>query len=484
MREARLRFRPRLLQAALAAGTGALLHCAARAVDVVDVGTGGDAGVIASTDAGALTYVWPNDASFTNSDPWIAAHHDQIVEMDPHVLLLNFANAYDAAATQALVTEHINAFAEASKYHGYNDATAKPFIQYKLEKIVDLRDNSGNVDSAMLPVSNGNVDYAALNSAAFANLIGIQDPDAPGTNLNLCGLFEKGIIHEVWGMVADPVTTAKFAVSVETKEAYDPNDNPIVPREMVCASNGPCIDMTVPCKVSTRFYDFNPTRGTGCHLFANGVAWGVYIQSNALPAFTKAARTFFNLDFQERFNASFSSFYDVCQNSGATGVCIDWLSPTHAASGPASSKTFDFSPMTAGCGKRDVPAQRDHRIGPGGRHERSHVVRALWLARWSRWDRPNLDVHERVRPEPLFGQSQHLYRLWGCAADVPLGEHAGAGNDGHGDGRNPDEELVGLPVLLIRARAIRSRSCLRFARIRVPARAKTPHPRPRRPPGP
>ena len=126
--------------------------------------------------------------------------------------------------------------------------------------------------------------------------MGIEDPDNPGTYLDMCGLFEKGIVNEVWGMVADPATV-KFATSAETKQAYDDNGEPIA-GQFVCTSNGPCIDQALPCKVSTRFYDFNPGRGSGCHLFDNGLVWEHYITAGALPAFAKVAAHLLQLRFR------------------------------------------------------------------------------------------------------------------------------------------------------------------------------------------
>lgn len=349
----------------LAAAVGGLsLGCDAHPIDAVFLGPNPDAGPSSRVEAGAPpladggtdadaapTYIWPNQVSAANSDPWIAAHHDQIVEMQPRVLLLNFANGVDPSAAQNLATQHIDAFMEASRYHGYSDPGAPAFLQYQLAKIVDLRDGSTAVNSATLPVSNGQVDYAQLNTPAFASLMAIEDPDNPGTYLDMCGLFEKGIINEVWGMVADPATV-KFATSAETKQAYDDNDEPIA-GQFVCTSNGPCIDQALPCKVSTRFYDFNPGRGSGCHLFDNGLVWEHYVTQGALPAFAKVAATFFNFDFDTRFGAPFTNFYQVCPTM--TDTCIEWTSEVHAVSGPASSTPFDFSPMSAGCGNVSFP---------------------------------------------------------------------------------------------------------------------------------
>src|SRR5580693_6518469 len=130
-------------------------------------GTAGGGTGVAGTSGGtgvggaAGTYVWPNATSFTNSDPWIEQHHDQIVQMNPNVLVLNYANkcgandavTCDPTEMQKLTQEHIKAFQWASRYHGYNDANAPAFLNYNVVKIVDLRDGTTNVDSAMLPLS-------------------------------------------------------------------------------------------------------------------------------------------------------------------------------------------------------------------------------------------------------------------------------------------------------------------------------------------
>jgi hypothetical protein len=351
----------------------AVARCAAQPVDAViltgDGGTpstGGDSA--AHTDGGSpATMVWPNPASSTNSDPWIFQNHDQIAEMQPQVLVLDFANTFQPATGPVvpagydiqqtvvpLLQEHINAFMVASQYQGYKNSGAQAFLRYQIKKIVDLRDSSGAVNSAKMPVSGGSVDYAQLGTQAFADEIGIEDPDHPGTNLTLCRLFEKGIINEVWGMAADPLLSTDppnvtFAEVVETKQAYDANNEPIAGR-LACTSS-PCIDQAIPCSVTVRIYDFNPGRGAGCQLFVSGLVWQNYLGSGVLPAFAKVSRTFFNFDFDQRFHAPFPGFESTCRPPPPDGgACIRWLSETHAVSGPASAEQFDFSPMTAGCG--------------------------------------------------------------------------------------------------------------------------------------
>ena len=354
-----------------AGGASALAHCAAHPVDAVV--WEGDAGVSTSDAAGGpATMVWPNGVSHANSDPWIAANHDQIAQMQPRVLVLDFANrftapdgtvvnaGYDIAQSlEPLIQDHIQAFQVASQYQGYKNPNAPAFLQYQIAKVADLRDTSGAVNSALLPVTNGSVDYGQLGGAAFADEIGIADPADPSTHLGLCGLFEKGVIHEVWAVTADPQNPSdppsiKFAQSVETKQAYDANDSPIA-GDLTCTVS-PCINQVLACGVTVRIVDFNPGRGAGCHLFDMGLLWQGYLQGGALPAFTKSARTFFNFDFDSRFHAPFPSFFGVCPAASPDGgACISWTSQVHAVSGPTASTPFDFSPMSAGCGNVVFP---------------------------------------------------------------------------------------------------------------------------------
>jgi hypothetical protein len=113
---------------ACAAGGGAgTTGVAGTAGGGTGTGTGGAAGTgsgaaghagssgLAGAGGGA-SYVWPNTTSFTNSDPWIEQHHDQIVQMNPNVLVLNYANkcgandavTCDPTEMQKLVQDHMN----------------------------------------------------------------------------------------------------------------------------------------------------------------------------------------------------------------------------------------------------------------------------------------------------------------------------------------------------------------------------------------
>ena len=49
---------------------------------------------------GSSGLIWPNAVSSANSDPWIAQHHDEITEMHPKALIINFVNGSTAAAVR------------------------------------------------------------------------------------------------------------------------------------------------------------------------------------------------------------------------------------------------------------------------------------------------------------------------------------------------------------------------------------------------
>ena len=96
--------------------------------------------------------LWPNQTSRANSYSWLAQHHDSIGKMEPRVLVLNFQNRTPRAKLDKLVGDLIGALAEGSRYHGYAHSNAPAFLQYRLFKFVDLREQeSTNADSSRFP---------------------------------------------------------------------------------------------------------------------------------------------------------------------------------------------------------------------------------------------------------------------------------------------------------------------------------------------
>ena len=92
---------------------------------------------------------WPNEYSQANSDPWLPAHHDAVRVLRPRVLVLDFHNEQTLQQVRRVAERQIEALAEGSRYHGYKDSDAEPFLQYQLVDVIDLTDKpppSGWVD--------------------------------------------------------------------------------------------------------------------------------------------------------------------------------------------------------------------------------------------------------------------------------------------------------------------------------------------------
>src|SRR5215470_840541 len=70
---------------------------------------------------------WPNEVSRANSDPWLAAHHDDLHSIHPRVLLLHFYNQLSMDQVRANTDQLLAALAEGSRYHGYTPQ----FLKYE-----------------------------------------------------------------------------------------------------------------------------------------------------------------------------------------------------------------------------------------------------------------------------------------------------------------------------------------------------------------
>ncbi|HEX6240360.1 MAG TPA: hypothetical protein VFZ61_05685 [Polyangiales bacterium] len=287
-------------------------------------------------DAGSADggLVWPNAESRANSDPWLVSHHDGIARLEPRVLVIDL-EATPSERAMTLVDKHIKALAEASSFHKYKEPSAQPALVYQLVKIVQAQKGA-------------RIDYGAWNTQAFADQnLQIKDPAEPnGPNLTLCGLFERGLINEVWCMASsDP----KCGETQESKQVYDASGKPVANR-FANASNGASIT-ALGCKVTARITDFNSGRGAGCHQHAMGHAWERYMDSNAVPMLAKQAKRFLNWDLNTRVGAPFNSFYGACNSNGTQLTdCIVWESNVRARSGASASRSFDIADLSAGCG--------------------------------------------------------------------------------------------------------------------------------------
>jgi len=221
--------------------------------------------------------VWPNAESFANSDPWIAQHHDEITQMRPRVLALNYVNARSMEEMGAQLQQMRDIIAESSRWHGYVDPDAPVFLEYELAYQVDLRDvapppdwpyNNSTLYPRESPVEGyWGFDYERLFDVDYAQYLGIEDPAAPGVPLPLCEAIERGLVHEVWVYGDADVPDVSAAEMLELKPYYDEDGNRLPGAMDRCVGNG-CFDEedVIPCARSVRVAWFNNTRGPGCFL--------------------------------------------------------------------------------------------------------------------------------------------------------------------------------------------------------------------------
>src|SRR5262249_28824658 len=159
----------------------------------------------------------------------------QIVQLQPRVLVIDLEQT---ANSQTLIDEHIAALKEATSFHKFKNAAAQPTVSYQFVKTVQAPKGTGTT-----------INYASWNTQAFADSnLQIPAPVNPtGGNLTLCGLFEKGVINEVWCMAS---TTPKCGETQESKQVYDMNNNKVA-NKFANASNGDVIT-NLGCKVTVR----------------------------------------------------------------------------------------------------------------------------------------------------------------------------------------------------------------------------------------
>jgi hypothetical protein len=355
---------PSRVPLALLATALATAHCGQRVVDAVDLGEG--------ADGGAFT-VWPTASHGANSDPWLVAHHDSLVAIQPRVLVLDFYDHLDLQAAEQQVQTRISALAAGSRYHGYADPAAPAFLSYSLVKVIDLTDhpvppNSAFESSALLPVdASGAFDGSALFTPSFAAHYGFPDPADPAQPLTLCQLFERGIINELWLMTGDEATSRRPPLMAESKQVYDAQGAPI-PGMFEDTGYDPFPGPR--CAVTARIAYVSPVRGIDCDLVARsaGIENTVTVSPPAIPYLTANASAFFDADFRARDGASFDSWAQLVAE-GTNGwcgaqatACIDYPSETTpAAAVPEATGTFPdgsnwtMSPFTPGCGTSHFP---------------------------------------------------------------------------------------------------------------------------------
>src|SRR4051794_40928981 len=109
--------------------------------------------------------VWPNAVSAVNSDPWLVANHDRIRSMRPRVLVVNFVHGLAEWEARHKVEWLCRTLRESSRWQGFRDRDAPPFLEPRIAGIVDLTEPRGALDrnSARFPRAADGFDYGALH---------------------------------------------------------------------------------------------------------------------------------------------------------------------------------------------------------------------------------------------------------------------------------------------------------------------------------
>lgn len=267
--------------------------------------------------------VWPNRVSYRNSDPWIYENHDRIRKMRPRVLVLNFANDVDMPAIREKTEKLIQALAEATRYHGFENPDAPAFLEYEVVKYVDMRDRPvpperAHRNSAFFPARVDGprdfaCDYGAFYTDFFARFYGFQDPNNSRRYYNLHELINAGIVHELWFYAAHVYEEGWPANEViELKQYYDENCRPI-PGKYGPAGNGH-VDSFPWSGRSFRMAFFNPHRGTGCQMENFGHGLEGYANYDAIRYYTPYFREYAELDLDRRYGLPINSLYRVPYN--------------------------------------------------------------------------------------------------------------------------------------------------------------------------
>jgi hypothetical protein len=274
----------------------------------------------APADAQAFTddlAVWPNKVSKANSDVWLIHNHDKLRKMYPRVLVLNFCNGFEPEKAEKMAKKLAAAVTEGTRYHGYKDEKAEPFIEWQIAKIVDLRDADPKTptpdgNSTKYPRSlkkdGPNFAYKELYSHKFARYYGFKDPRNPARYLNLRELVAQGLVHELWFFAYQREAGAPFECT-EWMPVYDENFKR-QGNEHRHAGNGGDPDEPWYGR-SLRISFINAERGIGCNVESLSHAMEGMAHSSVIPYYRKYFYEFAGFDLDKRWKLPWDSLYAV-----------------------------------------------------------------------------------------------------------------------------------------------------------------------------
>jgi hypothetical protein len=339
-----------------AAGTGTAGAGTGTAGAGTGTGTGG------ATGGGGTTtpLIWPNEMSSANSDPWLLQHHTEITEIHPRFLVIDFANGRTTASVMTRFQQQKEALMEGSRYHGYSNPAAKPFVIYELAKYVDLKDNPIPAgwtapNSTKMPRRDGGIKFSSLFTQQFADYYAIPDPQDPTHNLTLCELFALGIVNDVFIVFNKTGVDGNVPEVLEYKQMYDVNDVKRAGKFDQFAGNGSFNAEDLPllqqCGRSVRI-DFLEMTGNFTNAMEVDAHNFEHIGQRSVPRFYLMFKPFGNFDLGTRFATTFADWY-ACPYDGAN-TCLSYPDP-NTVTWNIGGQTGTFKPFNQGCGNAHFP---------------------------------------------------------------------------------------------------------------------------------
>jgi hypothetical protein len=326
-------------------------------------GSSNEADAGPAAEAGTIYRTWPNEVSSANSDAWLREHHTELEEIHPRFLVLDFANQYTTAQVKARFEQQKKAMMEGSRYHGYSDPSANPFLIYELAHYVNLKDGSSELNSAKMPrldTGGGNtINFSQLFTQKYTDYIHYADPNDPSRNLSMCELFDRGFINDIFIAFDKQAPDNAVPEIIENKQMYTDTEEPKPGQFDPNAGNGSSTAadraaMTA-CGRSIRigFLEMNGILGNSLQVNAHNYE---HIGDRALPSFGKMFNPFANFDLNTRLGTSFSSWYGICNMAGVPSNCMSYPSQNSVTyKDPTTKKSVTISKFNQGCGNGHFP---------------------------------------------------------------------------------------------------------------------------------
>ena len=227
------------------------------------------------------------------------------------VLVVNFVDGLTESEARAKVQWLGRALRESSRWQGFRDPVAPPFLDYRIVDIVDLTKPRGEADrnSARFPRA---ADGVGFDYGAFYEMR-LHD----GRRLD--ELTERGLINEVW-LLADPPADSAPDETVEVKRSYNLDFQPLG-FERHAGNSGSHVrrgSAAACASCSSTSTVASAARWRALAIRSSG--WRL----RALPYYERHSREFAMLDLDRRLGLPFESLY-LCD---APGRLPDALEPS------------------------------------------------------------------------------------------------------------------------------------------------------------